>query len=417
MTVTLGQAVTEVRALLDETNQAFYSTTQLESWINQGCADVARRAEILWQEYNVTTVPNVQTYPFPSDFLNCHRAEYTINPPIGSPGSLTQVLEFREINSMDENWGMIHSLPAAWPRWFTIRGNPVINFQLMMYPAPAAAGVLTIYYYRQAVFATSSTQNIDTLSGWEDIVYEYAVFKGQRSAHLPEWRDAFGLYESKLMQMINQTRNMTDQMNQVTSGSGNLPSTPTPGMTTGNACLPRSAVVGARSDRRSPLRHQRPADRPVRNHGCRGSQPGRPGSFGSGPVLPTWPLSTATPKPTASSTNRGSPSSRPCTASSRGRPPPSRVSRLLAMASSSSRWPRPPVHRPPERPLGTQEHVAAGTQQLAQGTGEIGVAASLPSWPTWSTSCLSNSRARPVRPPPRGRRTPWGTRRPIREHR
>jgi len=223
MTVTLGQAVTEVRALLDETNQAFYSTTQLESWINQGCADVARRAEILWEEQDVITVPNIGTYPFPVDFLTVHRAIYCINPPIDAVGALTQPLEFREINSMDENWGMIEGLPAAWPRWFTIRGNSVINFQLMMYPAPAAAGALRIFYYRQARVTTSTTANIDTLSGWEDIVYDYAVFKAQRSAHLPEWKDAFGLYEAKLMQMINQTRNFTDQMNQITSGMGNVP--------------------------------------------------------------------------------------------------------------------------------------------------------------------------------------------------
>lgn len=223
MSVSMGTAVTEVRALLDEASPAMWTDAQIMSWLNQGCADIARRAEILWDEANITVTANVQTYPFPADFLTAHRCEFTINPPIWSPGSLTQVLEFREINSMDENWGMIHSLPAAWPRWYTIRGNPVVNFQFTMYPAPAAAGVATVYYYRQARAATLDTDNVDTLSGWEDIVYDYAVYKAQRAAHLAIWKDALSIYETQLANMINKTRNMTDQMNQVTSGIGNLP--------------------------------------------------------------------------------------------------------------------------------------------------------------------------------------------------
>lgn len=223
MAVTQLTARTEVRALLDETTAAFYTDAQINSWVNQGCADVARRAEILWQEQNFLTIPNIASYPFPSDFLNCHRAVYTINPPIGSVGAQTQPMEFREINSMDENWGMLESLPAAWPRWFTIRGNSVTAFILQMYPAPAAQGEVTVYYYRQAVATVLDTDNIDTLSGWENIVYDYAVFKALQKARVAIWKDFYGLYEKNLMTMISHTRNMTDQMNQISSGMGNLP--------------------------------------------------------------------------------------------------------------------------------------------------------------------------------------------------
>ena len=226
MPVTIDAAITEVRSLLAESSAAYWTTTQLQNWLNQGCSDVARRAEILWEEANISTVPNVQTYPFPSNFLTCHRAEYTINPPIGTVGALTQAMEFREINSMDENWGMIHSLPAAWPVWFTIRGNSTVNFMLMMYPAPAAAGVLTVYYYRQAnaaLAAQSPAQNLDTLSGWEDIVYDYAVFKALRAAHQDNWQEAFQLYEKNLNSLINKTRHMTDQATKVTSGQSVWP--------------------------------------------------------------------------------------------------------------------------------------------------------------------------------------------------
>ena len=212
MAVLMSTAITEVRALLDEAVAGQWTDTQLTSWINQGCQDIARRAETLWHEVNIVTFPNQQNYPFPADFLNMHRAEFSI-----ANSDQTFNLEYRGINQMDEIWGILHSLPAAWPQYFTVRGNSVQGFFIMLYPAPAASGTLTIYYYREAVAATS-TQNLDIQSGWEDIVYDYAVYKAKRMAQDPTWQDALQLYQGNLMEMINKTRNMTDQSEQVTTG-------------------------------------------------------------------------------------------------------------------------------------------------------------------------------------------------------
>lgn len=223
MSVSLSTATTEVRSLLDEATPVFWTDAQLQSWINQGCQDVARRAEILWNEWPVAVTPPVQTYPFPPDFLDCHRAEFEISGA-GGPSGLTYNLEYRGINYMDEVWGILHSLPAAWPQYFTIRGNAARGFFLMLYPAPANSGQLTVYYYRSAKAAVAGTDNLDTMPGWEDIVYDYAVYKALRADRQPRWQEAFNLYEKNLAEMINRTRNMTDQGEQVTSGNPQWPS-------------------------------------------------------------------------------------------------------------------------------------------------------------------------------------------------
>ena len=57
MAVTLLQARTEVRALLDESSANFWTDDQINSWLNQGCSDIARRAEVLWQEVIVNITP------------------------------------------------------------------------------------------------------------------------------------------------------------------------------------------------------------------------------------------------------------------------------------------------------------------------------------------------------------------------
>jgi hypothetical protein len=220
--VTLAQARTEVRALLDETTQLFWLDSQLTSWINQGCKDVARRAEILWQEVSFSVVSGVQNYSFPADFLNAHRAEFTISGVTG-PGAQTFNLDYRGINQMDEVWGILHSLPAAWPQYFTIRGNTAMGFYLMMYPSPAASGTLVVYYYRTSVDAVANTDDIDTQAGWEDVIYDYAVMKAWRKAKRPEWQEAMQLYEKNLQNLIDKSRNKTDLGEQVTTG---IPSWP-----------------------------------------------------------------------------------------------------------------------------------------------------------------------------------------------
>jgi hypothetical protein len=212
MTYTLAAANTQVRSLLDENVAQFWTDTEIDSWINQGCQDVARRAETLWQEVTINVTPLVQNYPFPIDFLNCHRAEFQL-----SNTDQTFPLEYRGINQMDEIWGILHSLPAAWPQYFTIRGNSVLGFYLMMYPSPGSQGQLTVYYYRQAIVATAN-QNIDVQPGWEDIVFDYAVYKAKRKANDPSWQEAFQLYNGNLAQMMDKTRNMTDQGEQITTG-------------------------------------------------------------------------------------------------------------------------------------------------------------------------------------------------------
>ena len=212
MTYTLAQAETQVRSLLDEASPQFWSSAEIQSWINQGCQDVARRAETLWQEVIINVTPLVQNYPFPIDFLNVHRAEFQL-----SNTDQTFNLEYRGINQMDEIWGILHSLPSAWPQYFTIRGNSVLGFYLMLYPSPGSQGSLTVYYYRQAIVVTSA-QNIDVQPGWEDIVFDYAVYKAKRKAEDPTWQEAFQLYNGNLAQMIDKTRNMTDQGEQITSG-------------------------------------------------------------------------------------------------------------------------------------------------------------------------------------------------------
>jgi hypothetical protein len=95
---------------------------------------------------------------------------------------------------------------------------------IVLYPVPSQAGSLTVFYYQQIVPAVATTDNIDVLSGWEDTVHDYAVYRALRKDADPRWQDFKSTYEEKLVAMIDTTRTFQDQAGTFTTGQSALPS-------------------------------------------------------------------------------------------------------------------------------------------------------------------------------------------------
>lgn len=221
MTVTLATARGEVRSLLDEPNAQFWSDAEINSWLNQGAQDIAREAQALWMQTNVTAVVNQQYYQLPTDFLGVHRIDFAIN-------NSDQVynLEFRGIKTMDEIWGILQHLPAAFPQAFYIwnssgsaGGEPYFG----TYPVVADTGTFTVYYYRNAIPALSDGTLLDVTPAYEDIAYNYAVAKAKQKDRDPTWQDYMGWYRQQLQNMFDKTARFSDQGDQFTSGTPNWP--------------------------------------------------------------------------------------------------------------------------------------------------------------------------------------------------
>lgn len=218
MSVKLSTAIATVRSLLDEATAQFWSNTEIKRWLNQGARDVQRKAEVLWNKVTINVRPTVQNYNFPSDFLNCHRAEFTL-----TGGNQTYALTYRGYNAMDDVWGILQSIPAAYPSYFTIWGNKVTGLYLRLYPSPGAQGLLSVYYYRDTVTAKNTTTTLDVLPQWVDVVYSYAVFKAKQKDRDPTWQTHYQFYLAQLQEQINRTRTFTDLGEQISSGNPNWP--------------------------------------------------------------------------------------------------------------------------------------------------------------------------------------------------
>jgi hypothetical protein len=226
--VSLANALTIVRSMLDEPNAAFWTNTELTTWLNEGCVDIQRRAEILRQEQNINIVVDQQSYDAPNDVHRIYRIVYN---QVGS--TLVYPLRYRGLEGMDQYWGNIPSLPSAFPYLYTLWYSPVGSgasptptanqLQIILYPAPAEAGSLTVFYYRLVVPVVASTDTLDITPGWEDIVYDYTVYKALRKDADPRWKDQQALYEQKLQDLIAVTRSFTDQPDYVTTGPSGTP--------------------------------------------------------------------------------------------------------------------------------------------------------------------------------------------------
>ena len=223
--VPLSSALTNVRSFLDEPVAQQWSNAQLTAYLNMGQADVQRKSESLRDLLQVSVTPNTQKYQGPPDSLRIYRVEFvpaTLSTPL-SAGIQTYSLEFRGFNEMDAIWGIYQQYTGAYPSLYTLWSQPP-NLTIIVYPVPAQAGYLNVYYYRQPEPLVASTDTLDCLPGFEDVLYDYAVYRALRQDADPRWQDQWKLYSDNLANMIDMSRTFTDQPNAFSSGSMNVPS-------------------------------------------------------------------------------------------------------------------------------------------------------------------------------------------------
>jgi hypothetical protein len=219
MAVTLADGITYIRDLLDEPTPQFWSNTQLTNYINQGCAEVARKAEWKRTNQSIEVASETQQYIAPPDLYRAYRIEY-----IQTQGNSnnTYTVEFRGYMEMDQVWGINQNWPANYPLYYTMWGAPP-NLKIILYPVPSSDGTLVVYYYQLTTPAVNDTDNIDILEGWEDMIWDYACYRAWIQDSNPSWKDAKGRYQEKLQDFFDTTRTFQDQAGTFSTGQAALP--------------------------------------------------------------------------------------------------------------------------------------------------------------------------------------------------
>lgn len=221
-----SEALTSIRARLNEPTEVYWSDIDLRRWINETAMDMARRTESLRGTYDQAVVAGTSSYtPAFTSTQNIFRAYRVEFKPTGD--DTTFPLEYRDPNAMDEVWGVLQGTegtPLVWTSWGY---PPTITFQV--FPSPSRAGTLRIWYYRLAKQLATATNadaavRVDIVDGWDDVLVDGVEWKALRRDSDPRWSEAKQLYEQNLAGMMESTIRFTDAQPTITSTFGtNVP--------------------------------------------------------------------------------------------------------------------------------------------------------------------------------------------------
>lgn len=224
MPVTLQNAIDRIRSNVDEPTARFYTDNELANWVNDGCRDVARRAEDqLTFDTTLAIVAATRIYTLPTGIIRINRAEFV---PTGS--TQTYPVSASSQQEMDQIWGINQQSQSSYPSYFVTLGYPggagSSLFRIQLYPVPAQAGVLNLYYYGLPYRFTSGgggelAKSVELPEGWDDLVVMYATARALNKSRDERWKDEMQLYESKVQELIDVSRYFHDQAQTVLTSS------------------------------------------------------------------------------------------------------------------------------------------------------------------------------------------------------
>lgn len=215
---TLLEARTDLRAHLNETTTRFWTDAQLTTWINEALRDVARRTETIQTfSTSIAAVAGTAEYVIPADVLRIHRIEFV-------PTGQTQIypLQLATYNEMDQFWGVTPNQQQGYPSYAVLWGFPP-TVKLRLWPIPSQAGTVNVFYFRLPASVSADGDTIEVLAGYQDLIVLYAEYVARRKDRDPTWQDAKQIYEEKIVEMVETTRQWHDQAMTVSVGSSAVP--------------------------------------------------------------------------------------------------------------------------------------------------------------------------------------------------
>lgn len=230
MPVTLQDVITRVRSNLEESVAKFFSNDELANWVNDGLRDVARRSEALHTvaaSITVSAGASLISSGLPTDIVRINRVEF-----VDGSGTQTFPLVAASYAELDQYWGLQPNQQSGNPVYYSTIGFPGGSgnsaFKIKIYPAPSAAGTLTIYYWKLPYRFTSGSggelaKNLEIIEGWDDAIVLYCEWNAKRKDRNPEWQLIKAVYEEKLAELIEVTRAFHDQQGMIVTGAIAVP--------------------------------------------------------------------------------------------------------------------------------------------------------------------------------------------------
>lgn len=212
----LEEAIRDSRSTVNEHTPRFYKDDDFIRWINEGAKDIARRTEFLQATEDIAIVAATGEYTLAEDILRLTKVNFV---PDSSP-TLNHKLDYVDIQSIDDFYGLTPSTQGP-PCLYTLWGYPP-NLKITIYPTPAEAGTLTVYYYKIPAFVDVPSEDLPIPDQWADLLGKYCTYRALLKDRDPGWQVFKGLYEADVDNMIQMTRRFSDQAGMMTAVSGSM---------------------------------------------------------------------------------------------------------------------------------------------------------------------------------------------------
>lgn len=164
---TLAQFRSSVAGELGLTNTVAGDQTQIDLWVNQGVTDVMLRTNCQMEPATLALTAGTSDYELDTSILKIYDAYVTVggNPYWMEFTSVDQVLAMRRSST--------ESVSPA--QYYAVGGANLF----MIYPAPATADTVTMYYLpRPAVLSVSSSSPTEIPAEFHPCVEYYAFYRG-----------------------------------------------------------------------------------------------------------------------------------------------------------------------------------------------------------------------------------------------
>lgn len=169
--MTRSEIRTLVLSWLDDTNGGYFTSSQVNTWINLAQREVQLKLleageNFYMKPVETTTVSGQADYVFPSDFITLHRLELVI--------SGTGVNENRQpLSPITTNQQDLVAITSGIPSNYYIKKDRVT-----ISPTPNAAYTMRLYYSPKVVDLTSDTDTPDVPEQYMEYVALIAAFNG-----------------------------------------------------------------------------------------------------------------------------------------------------------------------------------------------------------------------------------------------
>ena len=121
MSMTLGEALAELRDRLDETpgseTSGMWTNPSLRRRLNRGVREVARRGECMEKSTTLSFSAGVQTATMPTDMVRARKAEWYTS----ASGNRIPI-EYRQRENLDRIWGWWPVTSQGTPEFWTSDG-------------------------------------------------------------------------------------------------------------------------------------------------------------------------------------------------------------------------------------------------------------------------------------------------------